>query len=156
MKKVLVLVLALLMVGALASAANKLSTMPVLLDGAGVRVLLDKAVIEKSYSDDEDTRLTLYIVIDNKNNKDLTLTNSSTVFDDWEVESNCYIDVKAGKKKKDTVTVHYEQAMIEDFADVNTMTVHFNVIIDDDIFDSKHPDPKPVSGKWLRQNIVRK
>lgn len=154
MKKVALLVLVMLLVGTLASAANKLDTMPVMLDDCGVRVLLEKAVIERTYFGDEDTILTLHIVVDNQNNKDLELTNNSTVFDDWEVESNCFIDVKAGKKKKDTITVHYEQAMLDDFSDVNIMTVHFNIFLGGDIFNAQHPDSKPVSGNWLKQNLI--
>lgn len=155
MKKVVLLVLALVLIGALASAANKLDTMPVMLDDCGVRVLLDKAVIQKTYVSDEDTILALHVVVDNQNDKDLELTNSSTVFDDWEVDSNCFIDVKAGKKKKDTIYVHYEQAMIDSFSDINIMTVHFNIFLGGDIFDAQHPEAKPVSGNWLRQNVTK-
>lgn len=154
MKKVTLLVMVMVLVGSLGFAANKLDTMPVMLDDCGVRVLLEKAVIEKTYLSDEDTVLMLHIVVDNQNNQDLELTNSSTVFDDWEVESNCFIDVKAGKKKKDVIYVHYEQAMIDDFKDINIMTVHFNVFLGGDIFDAQHPESKPVSGNWLKQNLI--
>lgn len=154
MKKVALLVIVMVLVGSLGFAANKLDTMPVMLNDCGVRVLLDKAVIQKTYLSDEDTVLTLYVVVDNQNDKDLELTNTSTVFDDWEVDSNCFIEVKARKKKKDTITVHYEQAMLDSLSDVNIMTVPFNVFLGGDIFDAQHPDSKPVSGKWLKQNLI--
>lgn len=149
MKRVIALALALLLIGSVALA----DTMAVAADTDKIRVTVSEGTIKKNYIGDEDTYLELKIVIENKTSSEITMTCTSATFDDWEVESSCYIDVKPRKKKKDTISVHYEQADLTDFKDVDVMTLAFHIISDDDIFDSEDIDSKPISGKWLSQHI---
>lgn len=152
MKRVVVLILAMFMFGTIAYAAGN----PVMLNAdEGIKIVATDAMFDHSELFD-DYKLKFDITITNNSKKDYTLVCSKAYINGWEVETVGYIDITAGMKKKDTISIDLkdvEMLTADSIKDLKEIKVNFRYYPTDNFMSSKSVTKK-INADWVKKKVL--